>query len=258
MKMNVLKLLLPFILIASGSNTALSQISPPGLDDTHAAVWMAVGIRQKISDHWSTALYSGGSRKSDPDNYSPVRKAAIFVINQETTYTFNPQWSVALCTSFRTQNQYQQEEPFAKDKPSIKKEIRYYSRIYFKENIRKLQLALSFRPEYRTYFAEQHHWNPIDTELRFRLKAQVSVPLGKSNVNQFILGEEILSATDHTVDNYAHWTHYALTEDRVSTFFRHVFKQPSIVTDVGVMHQIKADGKYIAHLSFDVVFQNLL
>lgn len=258
MKMNVIKLLGVFFLAAS-CNTALSQISPPGLDDTHAALWMALGVSQKISDHWNVTLYAGGARKSNPDNISPVEKSAIFVINQETLYTFNPHWSVALCTSYRTQNQYEEAEPYDKGDPAVKKEVRYYSRIYFKENVHKLGVALSFRPEYRTYFAERHHWNPIDSELRFRLKAQVSVPLGKSNTNQFILSEEILTATDHTLENHhPHWTSYAFTEDRFATFFRHVFKQPSIVTDLGVMHQVRADGKYIAHLSFDVIFQNLL
>jgi len=249
-----------FILVQFFIGSVCAQISPPGLDDTNAAFWTAVGISQKISDRWSFAVYAGAARESNPDNYSLVLKPAIFVVNQETQYQFDQHWSLSLCASYRTQNRYEEEAPYDEATPEIRKEARYYSRLYFKEKTGRVGLTFSFRPEFRTYYAEHGHvWRPINEEMRFRLKGQASVPLNKSNTNQFIVANEVLSATDHLKDNRAHhWTHYAFTEDRLSTYFRHTFSQPAIIMDLGVMHQIKSTGQYIPHLAFDLIFQNLL
>lgn len=234
---------------------ATAQISPPGLDDTNVAVWSAVAIRQKLSPHWELTAYVGSSRQSDPDNLAVFKKQAICVINEETTVRINQKFSLSLCASYRIQNRYNTAYPYGSSDPEVKNEERYYFRFYLYEDIGKTKLTLSFRPELRLYSSVNHHaWSPIDEELRFRVKVQASVPLRKSS-NQFIVANEVLSTTDHTKGLTSdHWTSYSLTEDRLSTFFRHSFGH--VITDVGVMHQIKFDGKYIPHLSFDVILKN--
>jgi hypothetical protein len=235
-----------------------AQISPPGLDDPHAAFWSAIGFSEKLSERWNLTIYAGAARESNPDDYALLRKPAIFVLNQETRYTFNKNWSLSLCTSYRTQNRYEEVDPFEKADPDKRNEVRYYLRLYYRHSIRKFSFAYSFRPEFRTYYGEHGRlWRPVDEEVRLRLKAQVSVPLNASKSNQFILANEFLTATDHIDDRASHWTRYKFTENRLTTYFRHVFGKPSMVADLGIMHQLRSDGRYTAHLSVDLIFQNI-
>lgn len=234
-----------------------AQISPPGLDDTNAAFWTAFGLTQELTPMWTVTVYAGEARQSSPDNYRLLSKQAIFVLNQETQFNFNKFWAASFCTSYRVQSRYADISPFEADDPASKNELRFYGRLYARPTIGRAQLAISFRPEYRTYHYNGEVWTPIDKEIRLRLKGQVSIPLNTDKSNQFIVADEVLSATEHfetsTVDI---WTSFGYTESRLSTYYRHVFKHPSIVTDVGVMQQFRVNGPYIVHLAFDVIFVN--
>jgi hypothetical protein len=233
------------------------QISPPGLDDTNAAIWGAVGLNQTLSSKWSITIYAGASAESNPNNFKLLEKRAIMVFNQETLYKFNTHWQLAFCTSFRNQDRYEDEQPYTLSDPPLREELRYYMRVYYRQPIKKLLLVYSFRPELRSYYDHWHKWNPIPTELRFRFKITASYPLNASGSNQIIVGNEWLSATDHIhSDEHYHWSKYSYTEDRFTTYFRHTFKKPSLIFDAGIMHQIKSDGQYIPHLAIDFIFQN--
>jgi hypothetical protein len=69
-----------------------AQISPPGTDGAKVVGWGAIGFNQQLSKKWSITMYAGGSRQSDPDNTHFMHKTAIFVINQESQYSFNSHW----------------------------------------------------------------------------------------------------------------------------------------------------------------------
>ncbi|WP_276371418.1 DUF2490 domain-containing protein [Chryseolinea sp. H1M3-3] len=246
-----------WVLIAASTVESYGQISPPGLDDTNVALWSAIGINQEISKRWSISAYAGNSTKSNPDNFLLTQKQAMFILNQETKFEISDRWSLSFCASYRRQNEYQAEHPFLSDDPRIKIENRYYLRFYFNENFNKIKLTVSLRPELRLFYSDRgHRWSPLDRGLRFRLKAQVSIPLSPSGANQLIVANEILTATDRErKENTYDWTRYSFTENRLSTYFRHTFNH-FLSTDVGIMHQIKASGEYAAHVGIDLIFTN--
>jgi hypothetical protein len=240
----------------------MGQISPPGMDDTNVVAWGAIGINQQIGKKWAVTVYGGAARESNPNNTNLLQKQAIVVFNQETQYQFNSHWLLSFCSSFRIQDRYKEDAPSELQNPPLRDEARLYLRLYYKHSLRKIGMTYSFRPEYRAFYdTHWNHWDGTPFELRFRLKAQANIPLNASKTNQFILANEFLSATDdqRNANHELHWSAYRFTEDRFTTYLRHVFTKQSIIADIGMMHQIKYDkGKsdYIAQFAFDILFQN--
>ena len=247
---------LPFCVFLFLLSTAFAQISPPGLDDTNTSFWSAIGINEKFSDRWMVSVYGGASRHGNPDNYSLIQKPGMLVLSEETMFQINPKWAIALGISYRKQNRYEEESPYSPADLEVRNEERFYFRFYLREKLGKLKLTFSFRPELRFYFGDHGHtWSPVDEEVRFRLKGQAAVPLNEANTNQFIVANEIFTATDYEKSNITdRWTSYAFTEDRIATYFRHSFKR-LVSADIGVMQQIKADGDYIVHVAFDLILK---
>ncbi|WP_221390283.1 DUF2490 domain-containing protein [Dyadobacter sp. NIV53] len=241
---------------------ALAQLSPPGLDGTKIVAWGAVGINQVLNPKWTVIAYLGGARMSDPDSWSPVKKQSIGVYDQAVQYKFNNTWQASLCTSIRLQNKYEEEAPYELKNPSYRYELRYYGRLYYKQQLGHFAMNYSFRPEFRTFYSP--NWTPstMPVELRFRVKAQTSLPINKSKTNFLVGGNELLTAIDEysatlPADHHHNWSNYHFTEDRFSIYFRHVFKS-DVVLDLGLMEQFKAGGHFdpVSYLAFDVLFQN--
>ena len=239
-----------------------AQLSPPGIDGAKVVGWGALGVQQQLGKKWSLSLYTGGSRQSDPDNTHLLHKAAIVVVNEETQYTFNPHWRLALGTSMRIQKIYADERPYGLDNPGARNELRYYLRLFYRHDVNRVSMSYSIRPEYRTFYT--HAWDKWATplELRIRLKGQAAIPLNETKSNQLILANEFLSAVDHYGTSSAErWSSFHFTEDRFTNYFRHTFEKPSLSVDVGVMHQFwkeKTSNRfhYTAYLSFDLLFIN--
>ena len=217
---------------------AFSQISPPGLDDTRAVAWAAVGFSQQTGPRWQTTVYLGGSRESTHDDFSLFKRFAIGVMDFSELYRINDHWSVVGAVSFRKQDMYDLQET------TFRQEIRYYARLYYRHKFNKISFAHSFRPEYRTYYNS----SAAPYEYRFRLKSQAAVPLNASGSNQFILGNEVLSVAQ------PHFSKYRYTEDRLTTYFRHTFKKPALVFDAGFMYQFLAGEGLITHFAVDLIF----
>jgi hypothetical protein len=236
------------LLCFTAFSPAISQISPPGLDDTRAVAWGAIGFTQQIGARWQTTVYFGGSRESNPDNYSLLRKPAIEVLDFTQLYRFNGRWSLAGALSFRKQNRYHDAAPFDSEDPALRDEIRYYMRLYYRHKIKRVSFIYSFRPEYRTYYDGHDRWSPVPYEFRFRLKAQASIGLNQSGSNQFVVGNEILSVAQ------PHFSKYRYTEDRFTTYFRHTFTKPSLIFDAGFMYQFLAGEGLITHFAVDFIF----
>lgn len=244
-----------------GIHSAWSQISPPGLDGTKAATWAAVGINQTINKKWNVVGYVGEARQSDPDNLSLLKKQAILVLNQETYWTIDSNWQLAFCTSFRLQSLYQHAYSPQEDIATLRDEIRYYTRLFYKHQVGKAALSYSFRPEYRSFYNSiQKPEHKFATELRFRLKVQLNAPIGQSKNNSYIIANEWLTATDHrAVEDGNDWSPYHFTENRLTTYIRHKFDNSPMLLDIGLMHQVFVkEGKlnYIPYLSLDLLFTN--
>jgi hypothetical protein len=239
-----------------------AQISPPGMDDTNAVTWGAAGISQQVGKKWAVKVYAGTARESDPDNWSFLHKQAILVVNQETQYRFNKKWQLALCSSLRKQNRYMAEEPYTASDPSLRDELRYYLRLYYRTTAGKFNIAYSLRPELRFFYDNRgNHWSSSPEEFRLRFKIQASMPLNNDKSNQVIVTNEWLGAMDEkrNSEGELRWSRYVFTEDRLTMYWRHVFKNMRLIFDIGIMHQVKFADKqveYIPHLAFDFICLN--
>jgi hypothetical protein len=237
--------------------TAHGQISPPGLDGAKLISWGAVGVNQQFGKKWSTTLYFGGSTQSDPDNFATFQKSGIFVLNQETLFRVSHHWQVAFCTSLRRQFQYEDQAPFSKEDPPWKKEIRYYTRLFYRYEKGSTTFLHSFRTEYRTFYAPDGEPWTQPVQVRLRLKLQANIALNDAKSNLFIVANEWLFANEK--DSQGAWSSFHFTEDRLSTFYRHIFQKPRLYLDLGMMHQLRVRGsnlEYATYLSVDLLFQN--
>lgn len=252
-----------FVFFLLSTPPLFAQVTPPGLDGTQATGWVAVAFNQELGKNLTLIAYGGMGRMSDPDSWALLHKPSIGVYNQEFQYKFSSRWQLSLAQSFRVQNLYAKKDPYEAEDPAHRYEIRYYARLYHKRTLGKLSATYSFRPEVRTFYMPS--WQPASRplELRFRLKGQLSVPLNADKTNSIIVANEVLTAlTEHRseapFDRRHTWTPYHFTEDRLSLYFRHVFKKADVTLDVGVMEQFRSGSfpKPVSHLAFDVLFQN--
>jgi hypothetical protein len=251
------------LILSLYSISGFSQISPPGLDDTNIATWAALGFSQQLNPKWSLTAYLGGARVSNPDSWFPLKKQSIAVYNHEFQYKFNPKWQASICSSIRLQNKYEEEFPYEAALQAYRWEIRYYGRLYRKQQIGKWNMTYSFRPEFRTFYSPDWAPSPIPIELRFRLKAQASIPLNTAKSNFLLGANEFLSTIDeYTLNTPAgrehEWSNYQFTEDRLSVYFRHVFKEQDVILDLGVMEQFKTGSDFdaVSYVAFDLLIQN--
>lgn len=243
-------------------SSGVAQVSPPGLSHTKAVGWGAVGFSQTLGPRLSATVYVGGARMSDPDSWSVMQKQAIAVYNQEFQYRFSKKWQVSLAQSFRYQNEYEKEMPYHEATPAYRYELRYYGRVYYRHKLGNTHINYTFRPELRTFYEPGWVAAEMPLELRFRLRAQFSVPINESGTNQIITGNEILTALDEyqTVLPSGHhdWSPYHFTEDRLHVYFKHVFSKPNMAVNIGIMEQFKTGSHLSAtsYLAFDIQFQN--
>jgi len=252
-----------FVVFLLLNSPLFAQLSPPGLDDTQAVAWGAVGFSQALGKKVTLIAYGGLGRLGEPTHWAPLQKPGIGVYNQEFQYKFSTQWQLSLAQSFRAQNLYSKEDPYEAEDPSQRFELRYYARLYHKRTLGKLAATYSFRPELRTFYSPLWEAASRPLELRFRLKGQVSLPLDEHKANFIIGANEILTALDEyqsevPFDHRHTWSGYHFTEDRLALYFRHVFKKSDVTFDVGVMEQFKSGGHFepVSYLAFDVLFQN--
>lgn len=240
---------------------AHAQISPPGLDNTNTVLWGSVGIDQNFGKKWFSRTYAGGSRFSDPNNMSLLKKQAIYVIEQQTYRTFNKHWQLGFCISLRGQNMYSEDPPYDSEIPSLRREIRYYMRLYYRHQVGKLSFAYSLRPEWRNFYSPD--WSNYYTQpkgLRYRAKAQVSIPLNVEKTNSLIFMNELLfvEKQKRQPNGSLAWTPFALSEDRICVYFRHEFEKEKITFDIGVMQQLNFTKGVLqddfVHFAFDILF----
>lgn len=261
----MIRILLISILLGIGTSKA--QLTPPGLDGAKAVGWVALGVTQTLSAHWTTTIYAGTSTQSSLANYAFWQKPAISVLNQELAYQFAQHWQVVVGGSLRFQDLYEETPPYEPKQPAVRNEIRAYTRLFFRHTQRtKLSWAHSFRPEYRRFFTPTWQEWPNPFQIRLRLKSQLSYPLNATNTTQFIAANEILTTLDRVrsiASQSLSWGPYKLSEDRLSMFIRRVLKKPALTVDAGLMHQFWWDAtsqkiRYTTYLSVDFLFRNPL
>jgi hypothetical protein len=246
-------------------NQGVAQISPPGLDNTHVVLFGAVAINQSFGKKWFNQSYIGGSRFSDPNNSQILKKQAIYVIEQQTYRQFGKHWQLALCFSYRGQNMYTDQPPYDYEIPSVRRELRYYLRLFYRHQKGRFSFAYSLRPEWRNFYApDWSNFYASPKALRYRAKAQAGIAFGSSKSNSFILSNELLYVQQELrqPSGGLTWTSVSLSENRIATYYRHAFKKPAIMLDVGMMQQLNfKNGSFTAdyvHFAFDIVFMDPL
>ncbi len=245
-------------------NTGIAQITSPAVEGSRLGGWAALGFTQTVGSRLALATYAGMSSQSSLKNYNFLEKPAISIVNQEVSYQFTPHWQAVIAGSARSQLLYEQEAPYERRNPGIRRELRLYARIFFRHKQGKLNWAHSFRPEYRRFYtADWQNWiTPL--QLRFRLQSQLSFPLNTAQTTQFVVANELLSAIDKRTVLPAtdpRWSNYRLTEDRLALFVRHLLPKPGIWVDGGLMNQFRWDVanqkiRYSLYLSVDLVFRD--
>lgn len=250
-----------FFLVAEMPVPLRAQISPPGLDDTHMVLWGVVAIHQSLGEKWFNQSYAGLSRFSDPSNSSVLKRQAIYVVEQQTYRKWGKHWQLGFCLSLRGQNMYTDSPPYDSDIPGIRREIRYYLRLFYRHQLGPFSMAYSLRPEWRNFYDptwSRFYQSP--QAMRYRVKMQAGIPLNKTKSSSFILTNELLfvQAQQRQPNDDLCWTPFAQSEDRICTYFRHTFEKKKIAFDVGIMQQLNFSyGKFLndfVHFAFDVTF----
>jgi hypothetical protein len=257
-------LFLSIILFIGFPNSEVAaQISPPGLDDTRIVLFGALGINQSIGKKWFNQSYIGVSRFSDPNNNSILKKQAIDVVEQQTYRQFGKHWQLAFCLSFRGQNMYSDQPPYDDDIPSLRREIRYYLRLFYRHQSGRFSFAYSLRPEWRNFYSpDWSNFYESPKALRYRAKAQAGLTLGNGKNNSIIISNEVLfvQVQQRQEQGDLRWTPVSFSEDRIATYYRHTFKKPSIILDLGMMQQLNFKNSSFVndfvHFAFDVLFIN--
>jgi hypothetical protein len=239
--------------------TGFSQISSPGLGKTKTASWMALGVRQDLDTmhRWQSVTYVGMGRKSNPDNWDPLRKRAILVFNQEFYHRLNEHWQNSFALSYRRQDEYTKDAPYQRNTPDIQQEFRIYSRISYTLKSSKFKFVPTFRQEFRKFYAPHFASLPENFQFRSRMRLQLTYYLNAKQSRKLILGDEqIFSISKESASNA--WTGFNYQESRFSLYYSVSPEHVPFTFSVGYMNNLVGiKNPYAAHyLAFDVIFEN--
>lgn len=216
-----------------------AQISPPGLGTAHTAYWFAFGVRKQMNrkNTWQSLSYLGMGRKSDPDNYDPVLKPAIWVINQEFYHQLKKHFQYSFALSYRRQDEYTEGAPFKHETPGTEQEFRMYGRIYYTIGIRRFKLATIFRQEFRKFYAPDFSYTNEDFQLRSRFRLQLSTGLNKDNTQKLTASSEALFAASKETEP-KEWTPFRYKEARFSLYYSLALQKIPVTFNMGYMNNL--------------------
>ncbi|HJS01173.1 MAG TPA: DUF2490 domain-containing protein [Flavobacterium sp.] len=250
---NVLLVFLSFLF----HSVCFAQFSPPGLGKINTATWFAVGVKQKLNDKKtiSSATFLGVGRTSNPDNYNPLQRSAIYVVNQEITHHFAKHWEYAGALSYRLQNNYKTEKPYQLDSPGNQQEIRTYGKISYLDHWGLMDYSFTFRPELRFFFDPDFSTADKKAQFRTRFRGKIAFPLNASKTNKLIGTAEVLLATNKTQN----WDQFQFNESRFCLYYSIKIPQQKITLNVGYMNDLLL--KPVVHdahyLAIDIAISDL-
>lgn len=238
----------------------LAQISPPGLGQGHTAAWGALGISRDLDSlkKWRAVSYIGLGRKSNPTNYNPLYKSDIIVLNHEVYWHFHPHWQSSLALSYRRQNAYEGEAPFAAESPAIEQEFRLYSRLSYLLETPRLKLTPTFRQEFRKFFTPAFTPVSENFQLRSRLRLQLSLTLDAHATHRLVVSsEQLFSASKLTAAAAASWKPLAYRESRFVGYYSVSPKSLPVTFDIGYMANLLADvsPSWVHYLACDAIWK---
>ena len=245
------------LVLCLAAGKALAQTTPPGLQGTNLAAWLALTANQPWSPRLTTQAFVGGSTQSDPDNWNPTRKLGVLVLNQETFYQLRQGLRVALCNSYRLYGNYATAEPYEMLPEGYRQELRVYTRLNYRHAAGpRWDLSYTLRPEYRMFYTQR--WEAFSPSTSIRTRAGVQATYTLNPRNALVLGAE---AFGDTREDGLSWSPYRFTQVRGAAFWQNRLSDRALV-NLGLMHQqlYQPDGwgRAATYLSGEVVWLNPL
>jgi hypothetical protein len=240
-------------------STAFAQISPPGLGDAHTASWFAIGLRQRLdsANHKQYVAYVGMGRISNPDDYNPVEKNSILVLNQEFYNQFHKHWQYAVALSYRRQYEYESIAPYEKENIPLKQEFRIYSRYSFIWKTNRLKWVTTYRQEFRKFYTEDFQdW--VETyQLRSRARTQLTVTLDKYKVHNVVASAEALFSLSKEEGD---WNNFAYRESRFCLYYSYAPVTSPLVFNLGYMNNLIGSSSLIDvhYIALDIIWTDPL
>lgn len=257
-KLKRLTILTVFILF---QQIVFGQISSPGLGKANTANWFALGVRQEldtIADKgWQSMTYFGFGQKSNPDNYNPFYKPAIFVVNQEFYHQFHKTWQYSFAVSYRRQDEYFDIPPYEHETTRIKQEFRTYGRFSYIFKTSRIKLIPTFRQEFRKFYSPDFNNTDEDFQFRSRFRLQLTVNLYKNKTHRLIVSsEQLFSISKQTTPN--NWTDYNYRESRFSLYYSLSPKTLPLIFNIGYMNNLVGNKIVfdVHYLAFDIIIEN--
>lgn len=239
--------------------TGVAQINPPGLGIARTVNWFALGVRNQINKRntWQSLSYVGIGRKSNPDNFDPMLKQAIWVFNQEFYHQFSKHSQYSFAVSYRRQDVYMDDPPYKHDEPKLEQEFRIYGRIYHTIPLHRFKLTGVFRQEFRKFYAPDFSAAEEDFQFRSRFRVQVSTDLDKSKTQKLTLSSESLFAISKEPQS-AEWTNFQYKESRFSFYYSVALKKLPVTVDVGYMNNLLGNRHVqdVHYFALDVIVNN--
>jgi len=248
-----------FLLLFLFPGPGSGQISSPGLGRINDALWMAAGFRQDIDSTGNTRsmTFIGNGRTSQPNNYNPVQRNFIWVINQEFTFRCKKHFQPSAAISFRRQNEYSNELPYPSKDPSYRYEVRLYGRLGIQSRSKgPLNGGLTLRQELRLFYTPD--WRPFEenVQLRSRIRAQGIYTF--SAQHRMTFSAEELFASSHSALS-ANWSRLTYTESRFCISYSFSPAKSPFTWSIGYMNNLIGQTHVVdAHiLMMDITWKNI-
>lgn len=238
----------------------LAQSSPPGLGRAHTAFWCALGFRQQLDTlrrkQWTG--YVGLGRKSDPDDYRPLHRPAIIVVDQAFTHRFHRHWQYSLAVSYRQQDEYAAGAPFDHAEPGMRREFRGYGRFTFLMGRHRLKLAATLRQEVRLFYAPDLTPWEEDLELRTRFRLQGTWVLNTKGTTRLVVSGEPLFAAGREHEPGHPWVPVHYTESRFCCFLTTHPTPLPLEVGLGYMNDLVAPAspRDVHYVALSVVWED--
>lgn len=235
-----------------------AQIIPPGLGETNNGSWIAIGVTQDLKKSnpkgWQSISYFGLGRTSNPDNYNPLYRPGIIILNQEFKKGFHKNWESILAFSYRRQDEYSDQAPYEKSLPALKQEFRLYGRLSYIFKAGFADITPTFRQEIQKYYTPDFNHYPESFRIRSRFRLKVALPLSKSKVHRLSLYSEQLFSTSKASDSKG-WSPFKYADSRFSVYYSLSPKSTPLTFNMGYMNNlIRTHSTH--YLGLDVIWKN--
>jgi len=237
--------------VLSLAYNSYAQLSPPGLGDTKAAFWSALGVKQRLDAKDALLVYAGVGRVSGPQGSNLFNDPSIAVVNAELYHTLSPSLKYSYALSYRRQDHYDYSLTDYADAPTVTQEFRAYGRVSYSLKASFAKYSLTLRQEVREFFDTGFTPDSNELQLRTRLKAGMAIPLDNHGNSLTGTAETLFSVT-----NKNGWDTFGYKESRFCLYYTYAPASAPVVFDVGYMNDLVGQGHGhtdAGYLAIDVV-----